>query len=255
MTGKILGLTITLCATGWTLFACSSEVDCYNAFDALPARLLADNEYVFVGVLQSEDTLRYLGRIQTVDDSLDWYLMQYTFTPVEVFVSNSAAPDSLVQLWHVATRNLVNDWWGGLPCTQKGIVSTIERHIPESHDLVYGNSISEPGEIPKAMMEWLPDGEADYGHLAANELSECDFPVDDSDTLVFHWLNADSSLAATLDSSKAIGPVIYGTDFTYRTHRSFHDGRLACCDSTTFTARVYSCPDYLSALRDTRSKQ
>ncbi len=215
---------------------CSEGIDCYNAFDRPPDKLLCENEFVFLGTLVSEDTLAHLGKTVSYEREYDNFLIQYAFRPTDDI--KSTLSDTLIFVWYAATFSFSSGHSSGLPVT------------PTDQTLVYGDQLNPTPDLLDVLQPWVPQSMDVVREMLANDKPiDLESGISQTNLTLARRILDDTTLVTQLVSANAKGPVLYGTDYLYRTHFSFCAGRLAYCDSTSFRAYAVSSEEYLEALK------
>jgi len=115
---------------------------------------------------------------------------------------------------------------------------------------MYGNQLNPSPDLLNVLQPWVPRNmDVVRDMLAKDEPIDKESGIGQSELTLARRILDDTTLVARLERAHGIGPLLYGTDFLYRTHRSYCKGRLAYCDSTSFRAYTVSSEEYLEALK------
>jgi len=225
--GKSLIALVIACVV--CLWGCSSkpDIDCYNAFDKTPKKLLAENEYVVLGDFVAVDTLVELEKLEELSNGVEYFLLQYAIRPSRTLKSPSE--DSLVLLWYISS-------W-----SQKHMHDSGLRPKTGSKDLIYGKAIKSPEEVGNCVLTRVPEDDR-------SSFPETVHYLNSTGAALARRIRNLGALSDRLRESRERGPVLWATDYLYRTHDSYHYGVLACCDSTSLEARWYTSEEYLEEL-------
>ena len=231
----ILFVFVLLC-----LASCNDEyvVDCYNAFDLPPAEMLEQNEYVFVGTVETVNTIASLGEVDVVGLTIAYYLTEYAICPLQTV--QSPTKDSIIFFWYITGVNHSGRHWrSGLPVA--GL----------SFELIAGNRINAPDDNIKVLSTEVSDSISVFLDVSAGVRSSEDLSIiSDGNLILAQRLKANEYLSGRLRECQASGPVIHGTEFSCQTMESFRDTWIYYCDSTVTDniARKLTAGEYLQEL-------
>jgi len=196
--------------------------------------LLEHNEYVLTGIRVSEDTVAFLGTVESFEKDVEYYLLEYGFWCCDVYQTDPVeTPDTVIFVWHLGTIH-ENGWRNGLLADDN------------TFELVYGNRLESAGDVVNLLRPSIPRSFDEF--LAELDGSQPRRNYFSSKLTLGDRLIQDTTLERRLQASRQHGPVLYGTDFLYTTNSQFHDGELQYMDSLTRVIRYMDPIEYFEAL-------
>lgn len=213
-----------------TIAGCSLYL-CVYADDSSPKELWMLNDYILIGRLASVDTLEYLGAIEHFDEINDFYVLEYSFVPVNIIKGSIDSEN--IQLWYCYQIRKEDGYDNNLAISLSDELLIYGSQI-ESTDYLY--RILKPGvaaELPSLDSVFLNLNPGERWNYWRDD-SVVGTKIMESEVLRLHF--------------KMKSPIIYCTEYLMHTFDGFRGNEITYCDKSGFIFHRDSKKEYIDKL-------
>jgi len=241
--GSVRGGVVAVLSFGIVLMlaGCRFVPFCLDADSYSPEYMIEHHQYVFIGCVESIDTVAYLGRVAYFSAENDVFVLQYLLSPKELFKNQGGS--ACAKLWYVA-RSRLRDGMRSGPRINLG--DTI---------LVYGNEIHGGARVLELLEPTIYSSvESITGLLAGDTTASPNDNSREADSTLACLVLRSTELQAALDHRESTCPIIHTTDQSMHTSREYSREHIAYCDRKLSIGFLVTSDEYLEELRDAANK-